>query len=457
MKKTIGELCLIEKGKIGIQKATPGEFPLVVTAEERLSHNEYHFEGNAVVIPLVSSTGHGHRSLKRIHFQSGKFAVGNILGVVIPKDENTLRADYLYRFLDLNREKELVGRMRGMANVSLPIKEIAKIEIPVPPIDAQIEFVQQYSNLEGKSNELGGELTHQLDLVKQLRQSFLREAIQGKLVPQDENDEPASVLLEKIKAEKERLIKERKIKKQKPLQPVSDDEIPFEIPENWVWCRLGEITSLVTDGKHGDCRNQKESGYYFLSAKDLQLNKFVYEGAREITYDDFQETHNRTDLEPGDLCVVNTGATIGKTVIAPESPLTRKTTFQKSVAVVKFFNSFTSVFFMEYLVILQTPTLLKTSRGSAINNLLLGDMRNMAIPLPPFSEQQRIVAKLDELMRYCDELEASIKESQQQNELLLQQVLREALKPSYAKASDGKPKPTVVSEGNQKEMGIERV
>src|SRR5690606_29436312 len=112
-KKTIGELCLIEKGKIGIQKATPGEYPLVVTAEERLSHNEYHFEGNAVVIPLVSSTGHGHRSLKRIHFQSGKFAVGNILCVVMPNNENILRADYLYRFLDLNREKELVGRMRG--------------------------------------------------------------------------------------------------------------------------------------------------------------------------------------------------------------------------------------------------------------------------------------------------------------------------------------------------------
>jgi type I restriction enzyme S subunit len=104
-KKAIGELCLIEKGKIGIQKAVPGVYPLVVTAEERLSHNDYHFEGNAVVIPLVSSTGHGHRSLKRIHFQSGKFAVGNILCVVIPNDENVLRADYLFRFLDLNRKR----------------------------------------------------------------------------------------------------------------------------------------------------------------------------------------------------------------------------------------------------------------------------------------------------------------------------------------------------------------
>jgi len=296
--------------------------------------------------------------------------------------------------------------------------------------DEQIEFFKRISETETESNILSTQLTHQLDLVKQLRQAFLREAMQGKLVPQDPNDEPASVLLKKIKAEKERLFKEKKIKNQKPLPPITAAEIPFEIPENWVWCRLGEVTSLVTDGKHGDCRNEKESGYFFLSAKDLQMNKFVYGGARQIAFDDFKETHNRTNLEPGDLCVVNTGATIGKTVIAPHSPMTRKTTFQKSVAVVKFFNSLTSVFFMEYLVILQTPSLLKTSRGSAINNLLLGDMRNMVIPLPPLSEQQRIVAKLDELMQYCDVLEASIKASQQQNGLLLQQVLREALEPN---------------------------
>ena len=342
-----------------------------------------------------------------------------------------INIDYLNLILQSPYFKEEIEKIptTGSAQKSIHERQILEIEIPFPSSEVQDLIVKSFENNQTGINEISTELTHQLDLVKQLRQAFLREAMQGKLVPPDPNDEPAAELLEKIKSEKERLIKEKKIKKQKPLPPITEDEIPFEIPENWVWCRLGEITSLVTDGKHGDCRNQKESGYYFLSAKDLQLNKFVYDGAREITYDDFQETHNRTNLEPGDLCVVNTGATIGKTVIAPESPLTRKTTFQKSVAVVKFFNSFTSVFFMEYLVILQTPTLLKTSRGSAINNLLLGDMRNMAIPLPPLTEQQRIVAKLDELMGYCDDLEVSIKESQQQNELLLQQVLREALEP----------------------------
>ena len=104
-KVKLGEVCLIEKGNIGILKAIPGEFPLVVTSEERKTHNEFQFDGEAVIIPLVSGTGHGHASIKRIHFQTGKFAVGSILCAVIPKDKSILSAEFLYRYLDLKKEK----------------------------------------------------------------------------------------------------------------------------------------------------------------------------------------------------------------------------------------------------------------------------------------------------------------------------------------------------------------
>jgi type I restriction enzyme S subunit len=425
----LGDICSIEKGVTGINKAIPGKYPLVVTSEERKSHNEFQFDDEAVIIPLVSSTGHGHKSLKRIHYQTGKFAVGSILCAIIPKDKTQLSAEYLYRYLDLNRERELVSRMKGMANVTLPIKEIAQIEIPVPSLVDQRRFVENYKVLEEKSNTLSTELTHQLDLVKQLRQAFLREAMQGKLVPQDKRDEPASMLLQKIKTEKEKLIKAGKLKKQKELPPIKPEDIPFEIPKSWVWCRLGEITTLITDGKHGECNNQANSGYYFLSAKDIQNGKLQYENARQITYKDFLETHNRTALEPGDLCIVNTGATIGKTAFAQDDDLTRRTTFQKSVAVIKVIKHFINMRYIEFFIVNETPKLLRTSRGSAINNLLLGDMRNVLVPLPPLSEQHHIVTKLEQLMCYCDELEQSIKESQAQNEHLLQQVLREALRP----------------------------
>ncbi|PIQ48702.1 MAG: hypothetical protein COW03_08785 [Cytophagales bacterium CG12_big_fil_rev_8_21_14_0_65_40_12] len=428
VKKTIGELCIIEKGKIGIQKATAGEFPLVVTAEERLSHNEYHFEGNAVVIPLVSSTGHGHRSLKRIHFQSGKFAVGNILCVVMPNDENILRADYLYRFLDLNREKELVGRMRGMANVTLPMKEIAQIEIPVPPIEAQIDFVEQYSTLEEKSNDLGVELTHQLDLVKQLRQAFLREAMQGKLVPQDPKDQPASALLEKIKAEKERLIKENEIKKQKPLPSITLADIPFEIPENWVWCRLGEICFKITDGFHNTPPKVSE-GFPYIAATHVKTDSIDWDNCHYVAEKFHRELHNKAYPKKGELLVVNIGAGCGTPAIID---IDFEFSF-KNTAILKFNQGLVSNKLLNYYFVWKRDEIYaELTKGGLQPFLSLTILNNINIPLPPLSEQQRIVAKLDELMQYCDELEVSIKESQQQNELLLQQVLREALEPQTA-------------------------
>jgi type I restriction enzyme S subunit len=421
VKKTLSELCLIEKGKIGIKKATPGEYPMVVTAEERLSHNEFHFEGNAVIIPLVSSTGHGHKSLKRIHFQSGKFAVGNILCVVIPKDENVLRADYLYRFLDLNREKELVSRMKGMANVTLPMKEIAKVEIPVPPIEAQIEFVQQYSSLEEKSHELGNEVNQQLDLIKLLRQAFLREAMQGKLVPQEPNDESASILLEKIKAEKERLIKEKIIKKQKPLPPITEDEFPYEIPENWEWCRLGALTTYGSSSKAEP--SDLKSDTWVLDLEDIEK-----ESSRLLCKIRFHERNSlstKSKFEAGDVLYSKLRPYLDKVIVADEPGVCTT-----EILPLKCYAGLNPYYFKAAL---KRPDFLlhvnSVTRGMKMPRLGTKEGELALIPIAPISEQQRIVAKLDELMQFCDELEASIKESQGQNELLLQQVLFEALEP----------------------------
>lgn len=423
VKKTLGELCTIQKGKIGIKKATPGVFPLVVTAEKRLSHNEFHFEGNAVIIPLVSSTGHGHKSLKRIHFQSGKFAVGNILCAVIPKDENVLRADYLYRFLHLHKETELVSRMKGMANVTLPMKEIAKVEIRVPPIDAQAEFVEQYSILEDKSNDLGEEIEHQLEMVSQLRQAFLREAMQGKLVAQDSNDEPASILLENIKAEKERLIREKKIKKQKQLPPIQKEEFPFEIPKNWVWCRLGDISQINPRNYIDD---DKEVGFCPMPLIFSEYGKDVEFETRKWKKIKSGFTHfadNDVVVAKITPCFQNSKAALIKGLPNGYGAGTTE------LYVMRAYMQVMAPFIYSFI---KTPTFLK--EGERIMRGVAGQQRvpreyveTNLMALPPIAEQQRIVSRLDELMQYCDELEASIRESQQQNVLVLQQVLREAL------------------------------
>lgn len=435
VKKTLGELCIIEKGKIGIQKAIPGEFPLVVTAEERLSHNEYHFEGNAVVIPLVSSTGHGHKSLKRIHFQSGKFAVGNILCAVMPKDETVLNAEYLYRFLDLNREKELVGRMKGMANVSLPLKEIALIEIPLPPVAEQLKFVEEYKQLETAKNNLDVELTHQLTLVKQLRQSFLREAMQGKLTAHFRSAHPelitgensAQALLEKIKAEKQDLLDKKIIKKGTLQDAEVLDELMFEIPNHWTWCKLDEICKNITDGTH-QTPNYTTSGRIFLSAQNVKPFRFMPEEHKFVSEEAYQTYISNRKPEVGDLLIGRVGAGIGETAVIDQDI---EFCIYVSLGLIQPFKEYVNSYYLAY--VFNSSYGVKyakgniSSKGGSAGNFNLGRIRSFLIPLPPLSEQQAIVSKLDELMRTCDEVEASIRNSQKQNEMLLREVLREAL------------------------------
>lgn len=423
----LGDICSIEKGVTGINKAIPGKYPLVVTSEERKSHNAYQFDNEAVIIPLVSSTGHGHKSLKRIHYQTGKFALGTILCAVIPKDKTQLSAEYLYRYLDLNRERELVSRMKGMANVTLPIKEIALIEIPIPSLDDQKRFVENYKILEEKSNTLSTELTHQLDLVKQLRQAFLREAMQGKLVPQDKRDEPASMLIQKIKAEKEKLVKEGKLKKQKELPPIKPEEIPFEIPEYWVWCRLGEVGNLKRGKSKHRPRNDEslfiDGTYPFIQTGDVAKAK--YNGDLITTINDYYNEIGLKQSEmqrKGTLCITIAAniaecGFLGFEACVPDSIVC-------FLAISK-----TTEKYVYYFLKTAKEELERFAPATAQKNINLGILNDLAIPLPPLSEQHRIVTKLEQLMRYCDELEQSIKESQAQNEQLLQQVLREALRP----------------------------
>ena len=433
-KAKLGDVCTIEKGTTGIQKAIAGEYPLVVTGEERKSHNEYQFDCEAVIVPLVSGTGHGHASIKRIHFQSGKFALGNILCAIIPKDSNQLLAQYLYRFLDLNKENELVARMKGMANVTLPIKEIAQIEIPLPSIKEQAEFVEMYLELETKSKSLSSELTHQLSLVKKLRQQLLQDAVQGKLTAEFRSSHPelvegahhASELLKKIKAEKATLRQAQgTTKKEKELPPIKAEEIPFDIPKGWVWCRLGEIAEIV---RGGSPRPAGDPTFYggnipFLKVGDLTGYEDIY--VRTHTHS-IKEAglHKTRFVEENTLMLTNSGATLGVPRIC-----TFSTTFNDGIAAFLNLNQTDKIYLYFFLKSKSAWFLKEASRGQGQPNLNTDIIAFTLFPLPPLLEQHRIVQKLDELMQTCDALEASIKESAGQNEKLLQQVLREALQP----------------------------
>ena len=156
---------------------------------------------------------------------------------------------------------------------------------------------------------------------------------------------------------------------------------------------LSNICHLITDGKHGDCENQEDSGFYFLSCKDIRDGKLTYKSARQITETDYLDTHKRTQLEPEDIVITNSG-TIGRMAIVTDNALTRKTTFQKSVGILKPDRNSVDPFWLYYYLAFEMERLIAFAGGTAQKNLLLRDMRAFEIEVPSFPTQRRIAAIL---------------------------------------------------------------
>jgi len=178
----------------------------------------------------------------------------------------------------------------------------------------------------------------------------------------------------------------------------------------WLDFALGDLCSLITDGKHGDCLDEPESGFYFLSVKDVVGNRLVYDRARQIAERDFAETHRRTNLEPGDVLFTNTG-TIGRMAIAKNDPKTYRTTFQKSVAILKPKRDVIDPHFLYYLLQFDNAKLSEFAAGTTQKNLLLKDLRSFVAHVPPICEQRAIA----QILRSLDD---KIELNRQMNETL---------------------------------------
>lgn len=301
-------------------------------------------------------------------------------------------------------------------------------EILLPNVDEQLIQIEKIKSQKQSFGKLTSELTHQLTLVKKLRQQLLQDAVQGKLVEQNLKDEPASELLKKIKEEKEKLIDEKKLKKEKELPPIKPEEIPFEIPENWVWCRLGEMVNIKS-GKRIHAADYRQSGIPFLRSgevgslgrgENLKTELFISESK-------YLEIKQKFGIpKAGDILIACIGGSIGNTWVVDEREFYYK---DGNLVLIETIPQLNKHFLLSYL---KSPffwnnTILNAT-DSSYNALTIVKLNDAEFPLPPLAEQNRIVQKIDELMQYCNELEASIKQSESQNEKLLQQVLREALR-----------------------------
>jgi len=417
----LSELCNLEKGKTGLLKAKEGKYTLVATGKNRRTCDTYQFDTKAVCIPLVSSTGHGHASLKYVHYEEGKFALGTILVAVIPKDENVLNAQFLHLYLSRLKDIILVPLMTGAANVTLTVTKLKTVKVPLPPIEEQLRIVSLFNSMDNEQAELTDEISNQQELLKKLRQSILQEAIEGKLTAswreQNPDVESASILLEKIKTEKEQLIKDKKIKKQKPLPPINEDEISFDIPDSWEWCRLGDIgeAKIGLTYKPSDI---SDNGTIVLRSSNIKNGKIDFKDLVKVKVN--INDNKLTNIGDILICARNGSKhLVGKSALITE----------KGMSFGAFMSMFRSDFYNYIYMFLQSSIFRKQfddEKSTGINQLTQGILRSIVIPFPPFKEQKEIVNKIKSLFKICDDLETKINSSKNNSETLMRAVLKEA-------------------------------
>jgi len=345
-------------------------------------------------------------------------------------DEERIRPGFLEVVSKLGILQDQIKATGSTNYAAIRPANVLDWEIPSLDIEHQIDIERLFTKATQKSEELASELTNQISLAKQLRQAFLREAMQGKLVAQDPNDEPASELLKKIKDEKEQLIRDKKIRQGKIQEAATQEEIIFDIPSSWEWCKLDDLCYNITDGTH-QTPTYTSTGRTFLSAQNVKPFRFMPEEHKFVSEKAYDEYIRNRKPEKGDLLVARVGAGIGETAVIDRD---LDFCFYVSLGLVQPFKNFIDSNYLAYVFNSPYGILYAkgniSSKGGSAGNFNLGRIRAFLIPLPPLPEQQRIVARLEQLMNYCDKLEQSIKQSQTQNEQLLQQVLREALQPS---------------------------
>ena len=431
---SLSEVCTLEKGKTGLMKSIPGKYPLVATGKERRTCDTYQFDTKAVCIPLVSSTGHGHASLKYVHYQEGKFALGTILVAVIPKDENVLNAQFLHLYLSRLKDTILVPLMTGAANVTLTVTKLKTVKIPLPPIEEQLNIVSLFNRMDSEQAELTDEISNQQSLLKKLRQSILQDAIEGKLTAswreQNPDVESASLLLEKIKQEKEQLLKEKKIKKQKPLPPIDEDVIPFDVPDSWEWCRIGRLIYDTSGGKSPKCENSSVKGEEWGVIKTTAIQDMFFDETKNKILPNKFDVLEHYIIHNGDLLITRAGPINRVGIVCEVRNLTKNLILSDKTIRMSHNKGFISSSFMQYA--LSNPIIKKlmennmTGMADSQVNISQDNMKNFISILAPIEEQKEIVKKIEILFKICDELETQINSSKVNSEILMQTVLKEA-------------------------------
>lgn len=324
-------------------------------------------------------------------------------------DSNYNMRNYLFKILPY---MSVFGKTKkAIMGFTLNSDSLSRLLIPLPPLAEQhrivakieeiIPYIEQYDKAYTKLETLNKKFPDDM------KKSILQLAMQGKLVEQRPEEGTADELYEQIVAEKERLIKEGKIKKEKPLPEITDEEIPFEIPDSWKWVRFGEFGSY----KKGPFGSALTKAIFVAKGKDTikvyeqknAIKKDASLGEYYITREYFENKMKGFELFPGDI-IVSCAGTIGETYIMPDG--IEKGIINQALMRMRLMPSVYVKYFLLYFDVILKQTARKSSKGSAIKNIPPFDvLKAYLVPLPPLDEQKRIVARIEELLPYCDRLD----------------------------------------------------
>ena len=341
-------------------------------------------------------------------------------------DSNKINVEYFKRFLKSSEFIELLNeQVKGGIKTEIKPKHILPLEIQLPDINTQAQIVQHFENVEDDIADVIQEVLTGQSLLKQLKQTILQEAIEGKLTVKWRAENPtistAKELLEQIKTEKEKLVKDKKIKASKPLAPINENEIPFDIPSAWEWCRLGEIANGF---QYGTSTKSKINGKVpVLRMGNIQNGRILLE---ELVYTDNESEIEKYSIEYNDLLFnrTNSRELVGKTAIY---------SFQEKVIyagyLIKYSMILSNSHYINYVMnsIFHYKWCAKV-RSDALgqSNINATKLQSYIVPLPPLEEQKEIVATIEKLFILCNELESEINQNKVTVDNLMATVLKEA-------------------------------
>ena len=313
----------------------------------------------------------------------------------------------IYYFYYLFYLYKNTGRLRGrgVAIQGLSNEAIHKVVLPLAPLEEQhrivakieelLPYVDRYAEAYEKLEQFNAKFP------EDMKKSILQYAIQGKLVEQRPEEGTGEELYQQIQAEKQRLIKEGKIKKEKPLAEISEDEVPFEIPDSWRWCYVGDLFNHNT-GKamNSSAKKTDKPGAIrpFITTSNVYWNSFDFSVVKEMFFSD--DEVERCTVTKGDILMCEGGAYFGRTAIWNYD---YDICFQNHVHRLRPYQEIDLMFFYHIFFFYKNMNMMK-AKGTAMPGLSSITLHQMIIPLPPLAEQKRIVAKLEEILPLCERL-----------------------------------------------------